>query len=261
MCTTGPETGCGGTTTGVTESGLLPFRATDDSRRAVIRVLVIHEEPLVCLALRSLLDGAAGIEVVADTVELGQAVGLARTTAPDLVLTGLRSPGDLEMVIVRRLRSLPQSPAVVILADSDADSRDAVVKALGAGAGGYLLKDTRLETVAHTVRTVAAGTTVLAPACAARLVAPARVERAGIEIPPEQRCLLDALPAPLMEVLRHVGEGLSNAEIGRRLYLTEASVKNYVSRLLAALHLDNRTQAAILAHRAGVHREVDWRRE
>ncbi|MFE5535459.1 response regulator [Streptomyces sp. NPDC056492] len=227
-----------------------PTRPRVDAGSETIRVLLTHDEPLVLLGLRALLEAATGIEVVAETADPSQTLTLARTTAADLVLTGLPVPDSHALAIVRRLRALPLRPAVVVLTTTN--SHDAVTEALGAGAGGYLLKDTRAEQLVHAVHTVAQGGTVLAPACAARLVEAARAGTASTRILPEQRHLLDTLPAPLREVLGHLAVGQSNAEIARRLYLTEGSVKNYVSRLLAALRLDNRTQAAVLAHQAGI---------
>lgn len=222
----------------------------------MIRILVTHDEPLVRMGLRALLDAAAGLKVVAEACDYGQALAAASTTSPDVILAGLRIPHVDTPATLRRLRALPAQPAVIVLTPSD--SPNGVVAALDAGAAGYLLRNTPPDQVIHAVHTVAHGGTVLTPACAAILVDAARSGTAERRVLPEQRHLLDTLPEQLKEVLRHVGEGRSNAQIARRMYLTEGSVKGYVSRILATLRISNRTQAAILAHRAGLlHRDAE----
>ncbi|WP_369374203.1 response regulator [Streptomyces sp. cg36] len=210
------------------------------------------DEPLVRFGLRALLDATEGIEVVAEAGDGVEAVALACELVPDLVLMDLRMPRLDGIGATRRLLALPNPPAVLVLTTFDA--HDGVVEALQAGASGYLLKDAPPEQVASAIRVVAAGGTVLAQASAARLAHEARAGGALApgRIPAEQRDRLDNLNGTLRDVLCHLGEGLSNAQIAQRMYMTEGTVKAYVSRLLAALKLNNRTQAAILAHHAGL---------
>ncbi|WP_306336851.1 response regulator transcription factor [Streptomyces sp. KL118A] len=223
----------------------------------MIRVLVADDEPLVRFGLRALLSATDGIELVGEAGDGLEALGLAGELVPDLVLTDLRMPRLDGIGATRRLLQLPNPPAVLIL--TTFDTNDGVIEALQTGASGYLLKDAPPEQVIGAIRTVAAGGTVLAPTSAIRLVNAPRgggAHSAG-QIPAEQRHRLDGLSENLRVVLRHLGEGLPNAEIARRLYVSEGTVKTYVSRLLASLRLNNRTQAAVLAHQAGLLNEQD----
>ncbi|MFE5873104.1 response regulator [Streptomyces roseifaciens] len=218
----------------------------------MIRVLVTDDEPLVRFGLRALLGAAEGIEVVGEASDGVEALARVRELAPDIVLTDLRMPHADGISVTRRVLALPNPPAVLVL--TTFDTYDGVTDALQAGASGYLLKDAPPEQVIGAIRVVSTGGTVLAPASAARLAHASRATPSGSSgrIPPEQRHRLDNLTEQLHDVLRHLGEGLSNAQIARRMYLTEGTVKAYVSRLLAILKLENRTQAAILAHQAGL---------
>ncbi|MCX5377375.1 response regulator transcription factor [Streptomyces sp. NBC_00091] len=218
----------------------------------MIRVLVTDDEPLVRFGLRMLLDAAEGIEVVGEACDGASAMARARELSPDLVLTDLRMPGMDGITATRQLLALPNPPAVLVL--TTFDTEEGVTEALEAGAAGYLLKDAPPEQIVGAVRLVASGGRVLAEASAARLLAASRARgpQRPTGIPPEQRRRLEALTDQQCELLCHLGEGLSNAEIARRMYLTEGTVKAYVSRLLTALRVDNRTQAAILAHQAGL---------
>ncbi|MDH6544034.1 response regulator transcription factor [Streptomyces sp. SPB4] len=215
----------------------------------MIRVLVTDDEPLVRFGLRVLLDTAEGIEVIGEAGDGVEALPLVHERAPDLLLTDLRMPRLDGIALTRRVLALPDPPAVVVL--TTFDTYDGVTEALRAGARGYLLKDAPPEQVIGAVHVVAAGGMVLAPASADRLTRATAVGAPG-RILPEQRHRLAGLSEPLREVLSLIGEGLSNAQIAQRTYLTEGSVKAYVSRLLSALKLENRTQAAILAHQAGL---------
>lgn len=217
----------------------------------MIRVLVTDDEPLVRFGLRMLLDAAEGISVVGEACDGASAMARARELAPDLVLTDLRMPGMDGITATRQLLALPNPPAVLVL--TTFDTEEGVTEALEAGAAGYLLKDAPPEQIVGAVRLVASGGTVLASASAARLLAATRTRSGKAPgIASEQRRGLETLNDQQREILRHLGTGLSNAGIARRMYLTEGTVKAYVSRLLTALKVDNRTQAAIVAHQAGL---------
>ncbi|MGV9267481.1 response regulator [Kitasatospora sp. NPDC003701] len=214
-------------------------------------MLVTDDEPLVRFGLRALLDATDDITVVGEAYDGATAVARARALAPDLVLTDLRMPGMDGITATRQLLALPNPPIVLVL--TTFDTEDGVTEALRAGAAGYLLKDAPPEQLVGAIRLVATGGTVLASASAARLVNASR-DRADrpTRIPPDQRRRLERLGVQQRELLRLVGNGLSNAQIAQRMYLAEGTVKAYVSRLLTALDVDNRTQAAILAHQAGI---------
>lgn len=218
----------------------------------MIRVIVADDEPLMRFALRTLLESQDDIVVIAEACEGAQMVEQAREGQPDLVLTDLRMPGMDGIAATRSLRELPEPPAVLVL--TTFDTEDGIARALAAGARGYLLKDAPPEQVVAAVRLVAAGGTALAPVPAARL-ATAGAGRRGASAPGAAtgpRGGLAGLSAQQRELLRHLGAGLSNAEIARSMHLSEGTVKAYVSRLMSVLEVDNRTQAAILAHRAGL---------
>ncbi|MBB5121764.1 LuxR family transcriptional regulator [Streptomyces eurocidicus] len=217
----------------------------------MIRVLVTDDEPLVRFGLRMLLDAAEDIVVVGEAADGAEALARARELAPDLVLTDLRMPGMDGITATKQLLALPNPPAVLVL--TTFDTEEGVTTALEAGAAGYLLKDAPPEQVVGAVRLVASGGTVLASASAARLLEASRTRSDGAQrIPAEQRRRLESLGPQQRDILRLLGSGMPNAQIAQRMYLTEGTVKAYVSRLLTTLKLENRTQAAILAHQAGL---------
>ncbi|MFD3941849.1 response regulator [Streptomyces sp. NPDC058579] len=220
--------------------------------RTVIRVIVADDEPLMRFALRTLLESQDGIVVISEAGDGAQVLEQAREGRPDIVLTDLRMPGMDGIAATRRLMELPEPPAVLVL--TTFDTEDGIARALRAGATGYLLKDAPPEQVVAAVRLVASGATALAPGPASRLaMAGAGGGPEGRSVPaPEERRRLAGLNEQQRELMRHLGAGLSNAEIARSMHLSEGTVKAYVSRLLTALEVDNRTQAAILAHQAGL---------
>ncbi len=216
----------------------------------VIRVLVADDEPLVRFGLRALLNAADDIAVVGEACDGAEALARTHDLAPDVVVTDLRMPGVDGIALTRQLTALPNPPRVLVL--TTFDTSEGVREAMQAGAGGYLLKDAPPEQVLGAVRLVMEGGVVLAPASAARLIAAPKASGAAAPLPIEQRRRLEGLTKQQEEVLVHIAQGYSNAQIAQRMYLTEGTVRAYVSRLLAALKLDNRTQAAILAHQAGL---------
>jgi DNA-binding NarL/FixJ family response regulator len=209
----------------------------------VIRVLVVDDEHMVCAHLRTILASVADIEVVGEAYDGADAVEAAVRLRPDVVLIDLRMPGVDGLTAIERIVMLPNPPRVVALTTFDLD--EYVLRALRAGAVGFLLKSTSPEDLVGLVRVAAAGHTVLSAVPARRLVNnTADAERA--------RALLGSLTDREREVLESLGAGASNQQIARRLHLSEATVKGYVSRLLVKLGCDNRTEAALLAHDAGL---------
>ncbi|MFF4434515.1 response regulator [Streptomyces sp. NPDC001513] len=218
----------------------------------MIRVIVADDEPLMRFALRTLLESQDDIVVIAEARDGTELLEQAREGRPDIVLTDLRMPGMDGIAATRRLMELPGPPAVLVL--TTFDTEDGIARALTAGATGYLLKDAPPEQVMAAVRLVASGAAALAPGPAARL---ARTAAGGGSVSrtvaaPESSRRLAGLSEQQQELLRRLGAGLSNAEIARSMHLSEGTVKAYVSRLMAVLEVDNRTQAAILAHQAGL---------
>ncbi|WP_308286115.1 response regulator transcription factor [Actinomycetospora soli] len=210
-----------------------------------VRVLVVDDEPMVCAHLRTILDASDEIEVVGTAADGAEAVDEAVRHRPDVVLLDLRMPG------VDGFAALPElvaaRAAVVVLTTFDAD--DAVLRALGAGASGFLLKSTEPTDLVRLVQVAAEGHSVLSPEATARLVhasaAPSQARTRAAE-------RLAVLSERETEVVAAIGAGLSNAEIGGRLFLSEATVKGYVSAVMRKLDCDNRTQVGLLAYAAGL---------
>jgi DNA-binding NarL/FixJ family response regulator len=209
----------------------------------VIRILVVDDERMVCAHLTTILSAAPGIEVVGEAYDGADAVEAAVRLRPDVVLMDLRMPGVDGLTAIERIVSLPTPPRVVALTTFDLD--EYVLRALRAGAVGFLLKSTSPEDLVDLVRVAAAGHTVLSAVPARRLVS--NTADAG-----RARDLVASLTNREVEVLESLGAGRSNQQIARRLHLSEATVKGYVSRLLVKLGCDNRTEAALLAHDAGL---------
>jgi DNA-binding NarL/FixJ family response regulator len=218
----------------------------------VIRALVIDDEALVRAGLRMILESAGDITVVGEADDGDAAVEAVRRSRPDVVLMDIRMPRLDGLAATIAIRQLDDPPPVVILTTFDLD--DYVFRALQAGADGFLLKDTPPLELVQAVRVVASGESMLSPSVTRRLIAhfasdgrPAREEEAA-------RARLTDLTPRELEVCIEVGRGRSNAEIGASLFMSEATVKAHVSRLLVKLGLANRVQVAILAHDAGLDR-------
>jgi DNA-binding NarL/FixJ family response regulator len=213
----------------------------------VIRVVVVDDEPMVCAHLRTILGSAGDIEVVEEAHDGAAGVDAVVRSRPDVVLMDLRMPGLDGLTAIERISELADPPAVVVLTTFDADQY--VLRALRAGAAGFLIKSTPPEDLIGLVRVAADGHTVLSPAAARRLVAASTDSHSARD---RARKLTRSLTDREVEVLACLGEGLSNAQIAARLYLSEATIKGYVSQMLDKLGCANRTQAGLLAHDAGI---------
>jgi DNA-binding NarL/FixJ family response regulator len=210
--------------------------------RRLIRVLVVDDEPMVCAHLRTILGSADDLEVIDPAADGAAAIVSTLRDRPDVVLMDLRMPGMDGLTAIERIAALREPPVIVALTTFDADHF--VTRALRAGAVGFLLKSTPPADLIDLVRVAAEGHTVLSPVVTRRLLArPAADPRLA---------LVAGLTERERQVLTCLGEGLSNAQIGARLYLAEATVKGYVSRLLVKLQCANRTQAGLLAQQAGL---------
>jgi DNA-binding NarL/FixJ family response regulator len=215
----------------------------------VIRVLLVDDEELVRFGLRTVLEAAGDFTVVGEAGNGAEGVAAARELAPDVVLMDIRMPVMDGLAATRQILALPHPPQVAVLTTFHVD--EYVYAALAAGAAGFLLKDTPPREIAAAVRAVADGTATLSPAVTANLIRSYVDQRAAPRRVDALRRIAD-LSDREREVLALLGSGESNAELGRRLFVSEATVKTYVSRLLTKLDLANRTQAAILAHEAGL---------
>jgi DNA-binding NarL/FixJ family response regulator len=213
----------------------------------VIRVVLLEDEALVRGGIKMILESAGTIEVIADRGDGDEAVELVRRHRPDVVLTDIRMPVLDGLEVTRRVRALPEPPTVVVLTTFDLD--EYVFAALQAGAAGFLLKDTPPRDLVRAVEVVAAGEAILAPSVTRRLLTKFATGAGARAV--DAKAKLDSLTDREREVALEVATGASNADIARSLLMSEATVKVHVSRVIAKLRLDNRTQIAILAHQAG----------
>jgi DNA-binding NarL/FixJ family response regulator len=211
----------------------------------MIRVLVVDDQALVRGGFRMILDAQPDIEVVAEAADGREAVELSRATSPDVVLMDVRMPLMDGIAATERL-ARNGGPRVLMLTTFDLDEH--VYDAIRAGASGFMLKDVPPAELAHAVRVVAAGETLLAPAITRRLV-----EEFVRRPPPGRRPeRLEPLTERELEVLALVARGLSNAEIAERLVLGETTVKTHVTRILSKLGLRDRVQAVVAAYETGL---------
>jgi DNA-binding NarL/FixJ family response regulator len=211
----------------------------------LIRVVVVDDETLVRSGLSLIVGSAPDIEVVA-TCAGGEAEETVRQHTPDVVLLDIRMPDVDGLTVLRALRALPRPPAVAMLTTFDTD--EYIGTALRSGAAGFLLKDTDPEHLKHAVRVLAAGGRVLSPAVTETVIA------GYLDSGPDRHTAdrLRGMTTRELDVLVLLGEGLSNADIAARLFLSTGTVKDHISAILAKLGTANRVQAAVFAHQAGL---------
>ena len=211
----------------------------------MIRVLICDDQVVVREGLRAILSTAPGIEVVGEASDGDEALELVPQTQPDVVLMDLKMPGMNGVQATRAICDHYPDVRVLVLTTYDAD--EWVFDAIRSGAAGYLLKDTPRAGLIAAIKGTAAGKTHVDPAVAGRLFA----QVAQVAAPP-QTSIADGLSPRELDVLRLLARGLSNADIAQRLYLSEGTVRNYVSAILSKLDVSDRTQAAVLALRHGL---------
>ncbi|MGC4794055.1 Chemotaxis response regulator protein-glutamate methylesterase [Micromonospora saelicesensis] len=208
-----------------------------------IRVVIVDDDPLVRGMLTLMLDGADGIVVVGEAADGATAITAVDRHLPDVVLMDIRMPGVNGITATERLRRRHRPPEIIVLTTFDTDEH--VVRALRAGASGFLLKDTPPEQISQAVRSVAAGNPMLSPGVTRRLMQ--RVA-SGAESYEQAHERLALLTPRERDVVLAIAQGRSNAEIASELLMSVTTVKAHVSHILTKLDLDNRTQIALLAH-------------
>jgi DNA-binding NarL/FixJ family response regulator len=210
-----------------------------------IRVLVADDQSMVRAGFRMLLTGEQDIEVVAEASNGREAVAMAERFSPAVVLMDIRMPEIDGLEATRRILAANHGARILILTTFGLD--EYVYEALRAGASGFVLKDDPAEQLIAAVRTVAAGNALLSPAITKRVIR--QFTRIARPAPPKE---LGELTEREHEILRLIATGLSNAEIGRDLYISETTVKTHVTHILQKLGLRDRVQAVVLAYQAGL---------
>ncbi|MFF1820271.1 response regulator [Kribbella sp. NPDC058245] len=207
----------------------------------MIRVLVVDDHPVVRSGLIGMLSVTDDISVVGEAGDGSEALALVESTRPDVVLMDLRMPRTDGVTATGAIASGYPETKVLVLTTYDTDTD--ILHAVEAGATGYLLKDTPHAELLDGIRAAARGETVLAPPVAARLMSRLRTPATSLAAQPSPREL---------QVLAAVARGLSNAEIGRELYIGEATVKTHLQRLFTKLDVDDRTRAVTVAMELGL---------
>ncbi|MEV5829507.1 response regulator transcription factor [Spirillospora sp. NPDC052242] len=212
-----------------------------------VRIVLADDQPLVRSGLRMVIADAPGLEVVGEAGDGAEAVRTARDLRPDVVIMDIRMPGTDGIEATRTITADPDGARVVVLTTFDEDEH--VFGALRAGASGFLVKDMALTDILAAVRVVAAGDGLIAPSVTRRLIEEF-ARRPGPS--PAPRRTTGGITDREREVLTLVGGGLTNAEIAARLFISVATVKAYVTRLLAKLDARDRVQLVIIAYELGL---------
>jgi DNA-binding NarL/FixJ family response regulator len=227
--------------------------SSQEARPAAIRVLLADDQPLVRAGLRVLIADTPDIDVVGEAGTGAQAVKLARDVRPDVVVMDIRMPGMDGIEATQMVTAGPGTTRVVVLTTFDDD--DYVYGALRAGASGFLVKDMALDDILAAIRVVAAGDALIAPSVTRRLIEEfaGRPEPApGRREPAPGRREITGVTERERQVLTLVGRGLSNGEIAAELFISVATAKAHVARLLAKLGARDRIQLVIAAYEAGL---------
>jgi DNA-binding NarL/FixJ family response regulator len=214
-----------------------------------IRVLIVDDDALVRAGLSMILGGADDIRIVGEAGDGSEVPALVAEHRPDVVLMDIRMPEVDGLTATEALRATKSPPEVVVLTTFHADAQ--VLRALRAGAAGFLLKDIPPAELVAAIRKVAAGEPILSPAVTRQLISHVSDGRAG-DRAERARGLLDRLSEREREVAVAVGQGKSNAEIARELFMSVPTVKAHVSRILTKLGLNNRVQVALLVYDASL---------
>lgn len=215
-----------------------------------IRVLIVDDQELVRTGFAMILNHQPDFDVVGEAPDGARAVNLARTLKPDVVLMDLRMPVMDGVEATRRILALTMESPVRVLVLTTFDDDESVYAALRAGASGFILKDVPARELAGAIRVVAAGQSLFAPSVTRRIIERFVERPAAVDKDLKRRT--DSLSEREQEVLRLVSTGLSNAEIGEKLFVSEATVKSHVSHILTKLVARDRAQAVAMAYEAGL---------
>ncbi len=219
------------------------------SEPRTIHVLIADDQKLVRGGLRMLVDSADDMEVVAEAADGAEAVALARDLAPDVVLMDVRMPSKDGIEATRELLEADQGGEIRVLVLTTFDLDEYVYEALRAGASGFLLKDTDPESLLEGIRIVASGEALLAPSVTRRLIERFAKSPGPSPVAAKQ---LDELTGREREVLGLVARGLSNAEIGKQLFISPATAKTHVGRVMMKLDAHDRAELVVIAYETGL---------
>jgi DNA-binding NarL/FixJ family response regulator len=211
----------------------------------MIKLMIVDDQQLARAGLRMILEGQVDLQIAGEGTDGAEALNLVRRLRPDVVIMDIRMPHVDGLEATRRIVAVEPATRILVLTTFDLD--EYVFEALRAGASGFLLKDAPAEDIVHAVRTVARGHAMLAPTVTRRLV-----EHFAARPQPGDRPALATLTPRELEALVLLAAGGSNAEIGDRMALSEATVKTYVSRILDKLGVRDRVQAVIYAYESGL---------
>jgi len=217
----------------------------------MIRVLIVDDDALVRSGLRMMLSGASSIEVAGEAADGREVLATVDLHRPDVVLMDIRMPHLDGIAATRLLTAQPRPPAVLVLTTFDAD--ELVLRALQAGAAGFLLKDTPPAEIVRAIELVHAGDSMLSPTVTRRLISMVAGDSDAGARADDARERLATLTPRERDVALAIGLGHANAEIAAALHLSVATVKGHVSSLLDKLEVDNRVQIALLVQAAGEH--------
>ncbi len=219
------------------------------SEKKIIRVLVADDHPLMRDALCAAIEDEADLQVIATAMNGIEAVAKTLALKPDVTVMDLLMPGKTGIQAIAEIREA--NPEARILALTSSSEDDMVLAAIHAGALGYMLKDSQPLDVLQAIRDVGLGNSVLPPAIALKLANGVRRERSSAPPPPP----VEPLTARELEVLKLIGQGVSNREIATMLFLTEGTVRTHVHNILGKLDLKSRNQAILYAVRQGLAKE------
>ena len=215
----------------------------------VVTILIVDDDPLVRAGLRLILGGSPSLQVVGEGSDGDEAVDLVTEHRPDVVLMDIRMPRVDGLEATRRLQALPEPPRIIVLTTFDSD--DLVLRALTVGADGFLLKDTPPPRMVEAILQVAAGEQALSPSVVSQVIKLA-TRSANASRQDSLRRRLEELTERERAVALAVGQGLTNAQIAKQEYLSVATVKAQITRILGKLGVTNRVQVALIIHDANL---------
>lgn len=215
-----------------------------------IRILLVDDQPLLRMGFRLILEGEDGVEIVGEAANGAEGVRLAAALTPDVVLMDVRMPIMDGIEATRLITASGSCARIIILTTFDLD--EYAFAGLQAGASAFLLKDVGPDELVHAVRVVASGDAVVAPRVTRRLLETYVRSLPPQAAPPPPDPLLEDLTPREREVLGAIAEGLSNAELAHKFFLSEATVKTHVRRIFTKLHLRDRVQAVVYAYESGL---------